>query len=163
MGTIREVRSDTALYAAVLSVADKLGQKKYIDREYPFARNRLLLAAVEEADSTSGFLLALVQTIGHEEGRPPILFKGEPLLECYVNAFGVALEFRRQGIGQDLQEAAIRMASDLGCYQMRSRSPVTAAENYGLKLKMGYAVHPSGENDSYYFIKVLRMSNREDG
>jgi GNAT superfamily N-acetyltransferase len=155
MRSIREVRPDTALYAAVLRVADNLGQKKYIVREYPFARDRILLAAVE-GDDPRGFLLALVQTIGTEEGRPPILFKGEPLLECYVNAFGVVPELRRHGIGESLQEAVMRIASDLGCHQMRSRSPVKATENYALKLKMGYAVHPSTENDSYYFIKVLR-------
>ena len=38
---------------------------------------------------------------------------------------------------------------------MRLRSPITSHENYALKLKLGYAIHPSQENDSYYFIHVL--------
>jgi GNAT superfamily N-acetyltransferase len=156
MRTIREVSPDTRLYEAVVDVAEKLGQKRYIVRDYPFAQSRLLLAALERGDDPCGFLLALVQIVGKEEGRSPILLNGQPMLECYVNAFGVLPDFRRQGIGQALQEAAIRIADDLGCYQMRSRSPVTATENYLLKLKMGYAVHPSTENDSYYFIKRLR-------
>jgi hypothetical protein len=35
---------------------------------------------------------------------------------------------------------------------MRSRSPVTSAENYALKIAAGYVLHPSEENDSYYFL-----------
>jgi GNAT superfamily N-acetyltransferase len=69
--------------------------------------------------------------------------------------FGVLPERRRMGIGQLLQETAIQMAIDLGCYQVRSRSPSSAQEKYALKLKMGYVIHPSNENDSYYFIRKL--------
>lgn len=54
-----------------------------------------------------------------------------------------------------MQEEAISICEAKGCYQIRSRSPVTSRENYALKLKMGYAIHPSEENDSYYFIKTL--------
>jgi hypothetical protein len=32
------------------------------------------------------------------------------------------------------------------------RSPVTSTENYALKLDTGYVLHPSRENDSYYFL-----------
>ena len=41
------------------------------------------------------------------------------------------------------------------CYQMRSRSPVTSVESYALKSKAGYVLHPSHENDSYYFLLHL--------
>jgi hypothetical protein len=70
-----------------------------------------------------------------------------------VEAFGVLAERHRMGIGQLLQETAIQIATDLGCCQVRSRSPSSAQENYALKLKMGYIIHPSNEKDSYYFIK----------
>jgi GNAT superfamily N-acetyltransferase len=116
-----------------------------------------LLAALEKGDQAVGFLFALLQVLGKEEGCSPILDeKGQALRECYVEAFGVLPKFRRQGIGQTLQEAVIRIAHDSGCYQVRSRSPFTAPENYALKLKMGYTIHPSTENDSYYFIKKLQ-------
>ncbi len=42
-----------------------------------------------------------------------------------------------------------------GCYQMRSRSPVTSTENYALKMAAGYVLRPSAENDSYYFLLRL--------
>lgn len=73
-----------------------------------------------------------------------------------LEAFGVLPEFRRQQIGQRMQEEAIAICGSKGCYQMRSRSPITSQENYALKLKMGYAIHPSEQNDSYYFIKLLK-------
>jgi hypothetical protein len=38
---------------------------------------------------------------------------------------------------------------------MRSRSPVISIENYALKIKAGYVLHPSRENDSYYFLLRL--------
>jgi hypothetical protein len=39
---------------------------------------------------------------------------------------------------------------------MRSRSPVTSAENYyALKIAAGYVLHPSRQNDSYYFLLRL--------
>jgi len=46
----------------------------------------------------------------------------------------------------------MRRCRAAGCYQMRSRSPVTSVENYALKLVAGYVLHPSRENDSYCFI-----------
>jgi GNAT superfamily N-acetyltransferase len=102
-----------------------------------------------------GFLRYLVQQIGADCGRPPIVRHGQPLREGYVEALGVAPLSRREGIGEALQQHAIDRCRMLGCYQIRSRSPVTSSENYALKLKMGYVVHPSHENDSYYF--VLRL------
>jgi hypothetical protein len=32
---------------------------------------------------------------------------------------------------------------------------VTSVENYALKLAAGYVLHPSRENDSYYFLMRL--------
>jgi GNAT superfamily N-acetyltransferase len=155
MATIREVGSTADAYEAILQIGEALDQKRYLVREYPQARQRLLLGAFNEIDRPIGFLLALIQVVGEEEGRSPILQNGEPLLESYVEAFGVLPECRRMGIGRALQESAIQTAVGRGCYQVRSRSPSSAHENYMLKLKMGYVVHPSRENDSYYFIKKL--------
>jgi hypothetical protein len=42
-----------------------------------------------------------------------------------------------------------------GCYQMRSRSPITSTENYALKLNAGHVLHPSEQNDSYYVLLAL--------
>jgi hypothetical protein len=38
---------------------------------------------------------------------------------------------------------------------MRSRSPATSTENYALKIASGYVLHPSHDNDSYYFLLRL--------
>ena len=93
--------------------------------------------------------------IGVDADRPPVVHGGFPLTEGYVEAFGVDAEFRRLGIGSALQARAIEHCRALGCHQMRSRSPVTSAANYALKIDAGYVLHPSEQNDSYYFLLRL--------
>jgi len=151
---IRVVPESSDLFEAVLSLASSLDQARYLAREYRHCLNRILLAALDE-QRVAGFLLLLIQVIGSDEGRPPITVGDAPLLEGYVEAFGVLPEMRRRGLGQRLQTRAIAISRDAGCYQVRSRSPVSSVENYRLKLKMGYTIQPSSENDSYYFIKKL--------
>ncbi len=85
----------------------------------------------------AGFLRYLVQVIGAEESRPAVLHHDEPLLECYVEAFGVDPQRRRRGTGTALQQHAVRRCRIAGGYQTRSRSPVTSAENYALKIAAG--------------------------
>jgi GNAT superfamily N-acetyltransferase len=103
----------------------------------------------------AGFLRYLIQVIGAEAGRPAVMHHGEPLREGYVEAFGVDPRLRRRGIGTALQQYAARQCQIAGCYQMRSRSPVTSTENYAMKIAAGYVLHPSCENDSYYFLLRL--------
>ncbi len=146
--------------ASVLALAEQLGQRQYLERHYDHAREQHVFAHIDD-NRVDGFLLLLVQVIGNEEGRSPILRDGQPLIEGYVNAFGVHPDQRRRGIGRALQEAAIRHCRTKGCYQIRSRSPVTAIENYALKLAMGYTIQPSNENDSYYFIKQIDGAARD--
>jgi GNAT superfamily N-acetyltransferase len=155
--TIREIAAQTEDYMHLLAVADQLNQARYVPAYETYADWSILLGAFTP-DQCVGFLRFLIQVIGRDQHRPPILDAvGQPLREGYVEAFGVLPLYRRQGIGQALQEHAIAYCRNQHCYQIRSRSPVTSVENYALKLKMGYAVHPSHENDSYYFIKTLQL------
>ncbi len=108
-----------------------------------------------DKDRCVGFLRCYVQVVGSEEGRPPVIRNGSPLTEGFVEAFGVHRESRRMGIGSALQQKAQELCRALGCHQIRSRSPVSNIENYALKLGGGYVLHPSNENDSYYFLKKL--------
>ena len=62
---------------------------------------------------------------------------------------------RRHGIGQRLQARAMVLCQQRHCYQIRSRSPITSYENYALKLKLGFGVHPSADTDSSYCIKTV--------
>ena len=149
-----EVDHNTAAFHELVSVAEQLGQAKYIAAPMHHANESLLLGAFAD-DACVGFLRLLIAIIGSDAGRPPIVQAGRTLTESFVEAFGVLPAWRRHGIGQALQEHAIALCRQRGCYQIRSRSPITSRENYALKLKMGYAIHPSHENDSYYIIKVL--------
>jgi|HigsolmetaAR202D_1030399.scaffolds.fasta_scaffold00989_1 Acetyltransferase (GNAT) family. len=152
---IREVLSGTPEYEQLLATADALQQRRYVLMRPSYAERSILLGAFLHNECV-GFLHFLIQVIGSDMKRPPIYnSEGEVLREGYIEAFGVLELYRRQGIGQTLQEYVLNYCADHGCYQVRSRSPVTSRENYALKLKMGYAIHPSNENDSYYFIKTL--------
>ena len=138
-----------------MTAARALNQAKYILRTHDTAAEVLLIAAARGTECV-GFMLCLVQVIGREEGRPALQdANGITLREGYVDAFGVLAEYRRGGIGRRLQERVTELCIERDCYQIRSRSPTSSKENYALKLSLGYAVQPSTENDSYYFIKVL--------
>lgn len=134
--------------------ASILNQDRYLRRDYPHAIESHLFAVFED-DVCLGFLRFLVQVIGAEEGRPPVLRDGAPLKEGFVEAFGVDPAARRRGIGSALQARAISYCREVGCHQMRSRSPVTSVENYALKVEAGYVLTPSEQNDSYYFLLKL--------
>lgn len=150
-----EVQPGTPKFETVLELAaGVLAQDRYLTYALPAARESHVLGAFEGSRCV-GFLRYLVQLIGAEEGRPPVIYGGSPLSEGYVEAFGVDPRLRRRGVGTALQEHAMRQCRVAGCYQMRSRSPVTSVENYALKLAAGYVLHPSRENDSYYFITRL--------
>jgi GNAT superfamily N-acetyltransferase len=142
---VLEVQPGTAHFEQVLILAARvLAQDRYLASRLPHALESHVLAAFD-GTRCAGFLRYLVQVIGAEEGRPPVLHDGEPLLEGYVEAFGVDPQRRRRGIGTALQQHAARQCRTAGCYQMRSRSPVTSAENYALKLAAGYVLHPAAK------------------
>ena len=155
--TIAAVQSPGAAYDALLALAEQIGQARYIVAQPTHTDATHLLGAWRNG-ACVGFLLLWLQVLGSDVGRPPILVAGRALREGYVEAFAVDPAWRRQGIGERLQEHAIAVCRAQGCYQIRSRSPITSHENYALKLKMGYAIQPSAENDSYYFIKTLAAS-----
>jgi GNAT superfamily N-acetyltransferase len=152
---VAEVLPGTAQFDGVLELASRvLAQDGDLTSVFPAAQESHVLAAFHGA-RCAGFLRYLIQVIGAEEGRPAVTFNGAVLKEGYVEAFGVDPQLRRHGVGTALQEHAMRQCRLAGCLQMRSRSPVTSVENYALKLAAGYALHPSRENDSYYFLVRL--------
>jgi GNAT superfamily N-acetyltransferase len=152
---VAEVQTGTAAFDAVLGLAARvLAQDRHLISDLPAAQESHVVGAFDGSRCV-GFLRYLIQVIGVEEGRPAVIHNGAPLREGFVEAFGVDPQLRRRGIGTALQRQAARQCREAGCYQMRSRSPVTSTENYALKLAAGYVLHPSSENDSYYFLRLL--------
>lgn len=150
-----EVRPSDERWDEVLELADRvLDQRRYLNKDLTHVDETHVLGAFVR-ELCVGFLRFSVQVIGSEEGRPPVSLDGVQLREGFVEAFGVDPDARRTGIGSALQQRAIQEARAAGCWQMRSRSPVTSTENYALKLAAGYVLMPSDENDSYYFMLRL--------
>jgi GNAT superfamily N-acetyltransferase len=104
----------------------------------------------------ASFLRYAVQVIGADANRPPVIHNGVALKEGFVEAFGVDPCWRRRKIGMRLQATTRQRCRLAGCYQIRSRSPVTSIENYAMKIAAGYVIHPSESNDSYYFLTRLQ-------
>jgi GNAT superfamily N-acetyltransferase len=152
---VKDVQAGTADFEQVLALAAQvLAQDRYLVSSVPGVQESRVLGAFA-GTRCAGFLRYLVQVIGAEAGRSAVMHNGEPLREGYVEAFGVDPRLRRRGIGTALQQHAARQCRIAGCYQMRSRSPVTSTGNYALKIAAGYVLHPSHENDSYYFLLRL--------
>lgn len=84
-----------------------LAQRRYLVADMPAADSSHVLGAFV-ADRCVGFLRYFIQLIGAEEGRPPVLRDGVPLREGFVEAFGVAPEARRSGIGPPLPRRRAR-------------------------------------------------------
>lgn len=124
-----------------------------------FARAADLVAGIITPDATGadshylaaladevlvGVLMFLVQPIGPEMDIPAIVdFLGRPLLEAKIRAFHVLPEHRNRGVGTALQRHVLALAPALGCYQVRSRSELSRAANYAIKLKLGFGMHPA--------------------
>lgn len=141
----------------LLAAVAALQQTAWVAVSAPFHRSSHLLVALQ-GRIIAGFLRFVVQEIGPELDRPPVLFGGHPLSEAKILAFGVLPTFRRRGIGRALQTAAIERAAQLGCYQVRSHSGGTNDANHRLKLSLGFGVHPvvRGEDTTgVYFVLPL--------
>ena len=152
--TIVEVTEESQLWEQLWPVIEHLEQQPYIEVKAEHFRSSHVFAALVESRPV-GFLRFVVQRLGEDEGRPPIVFRERVLYEAKIIAFGVLPEERNQGIGRSLQLEAIRRAQVLGCCQVRSRSAYENDANYHLKISMGFGIQPSLENDSVYFLMAL--------
>jgi len=155
--TIGEWPTDHPRWPEVLTAVADLGQADWVAANAPWHRSAHLLVALD-GGVVAGFLRFVVQEIGPELGRPPVMLGDRPLIEAKVLAFGVLPAFRGRGLGRALQEAVIARALQLGCHQVRSHSGGANAENHQLKLSLGFGVHPilRGEDTTgAYFILPL--------
>jgi GNAT superfamily N-acetyltransferase len=153
---IVEVEQDSEIWNALLDVAPSIGEATVgqLTMEIDWAKSNHILVAMSD-DQPVGVLRFVTQRLGKDEERPPIVFKGETLIEGKVISFGVVPEYRNQGIGRALQERAVELAREKGCYQLRSRSWYQSQANFDLKMSMGSAIQPSLKDDSVYFVIVL--------
>jgi GNAT superfamily N-acetyltransferase len=138
-------------------VVEELGQTNWVAASAPYHRSSHLLVALE-GGAIAGFLRFVVQPIGPELDRPPVVLDGEVLLEAKVLAFATLPDFRRRGVGRALQEATIERAVALECHQVRSHSGGSNLANHRLKLAMGFGIHPIVRGDDTggaYFILPL--------
>jgi GNAT superfamily N-acetyltransferase len=153
---IVEIEQGQELWNALLEVAPSIDEAtlRQVTLEIGWAKSNHILVAISD-DRPVGVLRLVTQRLGEDEERPPIVFKGETLIEGKVISFGVVPECRNQGIGRALQERAVELAREEGCYQLRSRSWYRSQANFHLKISMGSGIQPSLQDDSVYFVIVL--------
>ena len=154
--------ADYLRWPEVLAAVAALGQGGWVAAAAPWHRSAHLLGALD-GGAVAGFLRFVVQEIGPELDRPPVMLGDRALTEAKVLAFGVLPAFRGRGLGRALQEAAIARARQLGCHQVRSHSGGANTENHQLKLSLGFGIHPivRGEDTTgAYFILPLGGRHR---
>ena len=153
---ISEINPDHKSWPNLLKTAAMLGPRKSrwlsIQADYHLSSHTLVAVFDEQI---IGFLRFSIRRLGVAEARPTITFKDNTLIEAKVIAFAVVPDYRNQGIGRTLQETGMKLAKSRGCYQYRSRSHYRSKANYHLKISMGFAIQPSLEDDSVYFVKTL--------
>lgn len=115
-----------------------------------------------KGDEIVGVLRFWTQQIGVDEDKPVFEVGGEPAIEAKVVTLHVVERHRRQGIGRRLQLEAVRWARELGCYQIRSRSPYASRGNHAMKAALGFGVSPGrntvdGDRDTAFFVLPLRV------
>jgi GNAT superfamily N-acetyltransferase len=142
-------------------VVEDEGQMRWVTGDYieQFDPHHWLVATDDETDAVVGFLMLIVQPIGPEHDCDPLEQGGETLTQAKIIAFGVCEAYRRRGIGRALQEAAVRRAGELGCYQVRSWSSADHVANHRLKRAMGFAALPERRSDGeqgVYYLWPLR-------
>ncbi len=119
-----------------------LGDSPYvfIDDE---PRDFYAAVAISPTDEIVGYHVFLIQPIGPEMGIAPVLDKdGGTLHEAKIRGLHVIQAWRNRGIGTRLQKFTLEQAAELGVFQVRSRSDISKAENYAIKIKLGFACHP---------------------
>ncbi len=151
---IVDVKEESPIWEHLWPVVERLAQRPYIEAQAGHFRSSHVLAAIME-DRPVGFLRFVVQRLGEDEGRPPIVFRDRTLCEAKIIAFGVLAEERNRGIGRSLQRDAMKRARALNCCQVRSRSDYGNSANYHLKISLGFGIQPSLEDDSVYFVMAL--------
>ena len=159
--SIIEISEESQTWRHLWPVVELLNQQRYVQVQAGHFRSSHVLAALVN-DRPVGFLRFVVQRIGEDEGRPPILFLGRTLFEAKIIAFGVLPKERNRGIGRALQQEAVRHAHELNCCQVRSRSNYGNDANYHLKISLGFGIQPSLEKDSVYFVKALSTTDVPD-
>ncbi len=149
-------------WSHLLAVIAQAEQTDWVNAHFDWHQSSHLLVATQ-GGRVVGFLRLVTQIIGTDEAWQPTQLNGIPLTEGKIMAFGVAENYRRQGIGRALQTAAIRLAKQLGCYQLRSHSSGDHVANHQLKLSMGFAIHRIARGDdqrgAYYIMPLEGSTN----
>ena len=153
---IIEIEHGHKIWGSLLEAATTIDEAtvRQLTMEMDWIKSSHILVAVSDGQPV-GVLRLVTQRLGEDEDRPTIVFRGETLIEGKVIAFGVVPEVRRRGIGRALQEKAVELAREEGCYQLRSRSWYHSQANFHLKMTMGSGIQPSLKDDSVYFVIVL--------
>ncbi|MCA9928303.1 MAG: GNAT family N-acetyltransferase [Anaerolineales bacterium] len=144
-------------WSELMQLAVAVSQDRWMAIKFDWHISTHMLVALQDSQVV-GYLRFDQQEIGADMERPSVLYNNTPLIEAKVMAFAVAESHRNQGIGRTLQNAAIRAARQLGCYQLRSFSNGSKPTNHHLKISMGFGIHPHVREDDdrgVFFVMPL--------
>ncbi len=166
---IERISQASRLWGAMLEHLERTGVRHWVVDDDGAPKPKTYFIGAVEGTSVIGHLSLREQAIecpisggDGSVGMPILDPDGAPLRELYGQTFVVEQMYRRQGVGLQLQQAGLALARDRLCYQVRSWSSLDWRENYALKVKLGFCVHPAVQETTagqqvtgVYFVKKV--------
>lgn len=142
MWDIIRMALDSPHRAELVAHLERTGDFRHVREGQDIKRQLLFVGALVEGRVVGH--ISLQKQVISVPSQPPIAMRlgGQVLWESYVQTFSVEETYRRQGLGTALQQAAMELSRQLGCYQMRSWSSLDKEANYALKLRLGFSFCP---------------------
>ena len=122
---IAEIAEDAQLWPQVWSVVELLNQERYVQVQAEHFRSSHLLVALL-GERPIGFLRFVVQRLGEDEERPPIVFRGRTLYEAKIIAFGIQPSLENDSVyGKDANLKTIPAAESPNIHENRTLAELT--------------------------------------
>lgn len=99
----------------------------------------------------AGFLRYLIQVLGAETGRPAVICDGIPLKKATSRPSG-SISSYAAAASEPRSSSTPHSSAGSPVLPDANPCPVTCTANYALKIAAGYVLHPSHDNESYYFL-----------
>lgn len=142
MINVIRITPDNPQWAELLAHLERTGNLRHVSEGQDIKQHLFFLGAIVGKQVVGH--ISLEKQVLSVPSQPPTAMSlgGKVLWESYVQTFSVEEAYRRQGIGTALQQAAVELSREEGCYQMRSWSSLDKDANYALKFGLGFTFCP---------------------
>ena len=142
MASIKRITKDCPTWPEFFAHLERTDHLRHVSDEQGIMSELFFLGAIVNHQVVGHISLKKAVPFVPTVPPTPIHLGESTPWESFVHTFQVEATHRRQGFGTALQQAAIELGRELGCYQMRSWSSLDKEANYAVKLQLGFAFCP---------------------